>query len=94
MSEPHRALPDIDFATFVLSLGSSALIHLGAMEEPGNGESPAIDLPLAKQTIDIIAMLLEKTRGNLTGEESRLAEGLLHDLRVKYVDAAKQSKGR
>lgn len=84
-----RALPEIDFATFILSLGSSALLHLGEMTEPG-GAPPEVNLPLAKQTIDIIAMLEEKTRGNLTDAEKKLLSSLLYDLRVKFVDAQKK----
>ena len=60
---PH--LPAVDFHTFVLSLGSSALLHLGELEHPEAGPAEK-DLPLAKHTIDILAMLQEKTRGNLT----------------------------
>ncbi|HEV3030836.1 MAG TPA: DUF1844 domain-containing protein [Polyangia bacterium] len=80
--------PAIDFHTFVLSLGSSALLHLGELERP---DAPAAekDLPMAKHTIDILAMLEEKTRGNLTPEEAKLLESLLFDLRLRYVEARK-----
>src|SRR6476646_8441806 len=61
----HPNLPAVDFHTFVLSLGSSALLHLGELEHPDVG-APQMDLPLAKHTIDILVMLEEKTRGNLT----------------------------
>lgn len=80
-------LPEMDFSTFVVSLGTSAMIHLG--------EGPATDgvaekaLPLAKQTIDILAMLEEKTRGNLDAQEARLISDLLYDLRLRFVDASK-----
>ena len=77
-------LPAIDFATFVMSLGSSALYHLGELE---GGER---NLALAKQTIDILGMLGEKTRGNLSDDEAKLVEHLLYDLRLKYVEAKKQ----
>ena len=85
MSEPPRALPEIDFATFILSLASSALIHLG--EVPDAGGKSERDLPLAKQTIDIIALLREKTKGNLAPDEAQLLDSLLYDLRMKYVAA-------
>ena len=78
-------LPAIDFATFVMSLGSSALYHLGELE---GGER---NLALAKQTIDILGMLEEKTRGNLTDDEARLLQHLLYDLRLKFVEARKRS---
>jgi hypothetical protein len=80
--------PAIDFHTFVLSLGSSALMHLGELERPGAGAAQK-DLPMAKHTIDILAMLQEKTRGNLTADEGRLLESLLYDLRLRFVDARK-----
>ena len=82
-------MPEVDFATFALSLASSALVHLG--EEPGpDGEGTGeVQLPLARQTIDIMAMLRDKTRGNLSVEESRLIDSLLYDLRMRYVEKAK-----
>src|SRR4030095_6265656 len=64
-------LPAVDFHTFVLSLGSSALLHLGELEHPDVG-APQKDLPLAKHTIDILVMLEEKTRGNLTPTEDKV----------------------
>jgi hypothetical protein len=76
----------IDFHTFVLSLGSSALLHLGELERPG-ASGPEKDLPMAKHTIDILAMLQAKTKGNLTPEEDKLMESLLYDLRLRYVEA-------
>jgi hypothetical protein len=77
--------PGIDFHTFVLSLGSSALLHLGELERPG-AAGPEKNLPLAKHTIDILGMLQEKTRGNLSPAEDKLMESLLYDLRLKYVE--------
>jgi Domain of unknown function (DUF1844) len=80
--------PPVDFHTFVLSLGSSALLHLGEIENPNDGVSQK-DLPLAKHTIDILAMLEEKTKGNLSTAEEKLIESLLYDLRLRYVEATK-----
>lgn len=88
MSEPSRTLPEIDFATFVLSLGSSALVHLGEVPDPETGKAER-NLDLAKQTIDILGLLEQKTRGNLDEAEAKLLGGLLYDLRIKYVDARK-----
>jgi Domain of unknown function (DUF1844) len=82
------ALPAVDFHTFVLSLGSSALLHLGELEHPETGPAEK-DLPLAKHTIDILAMLQAKTKGNLTPAEEKLMESLLYDLRLRYVNASK-----
>jgi hypothetical protein len=86
---PAAAFPPVDFHTFVLSLGSSALLHLGEIENPNDGVSQK-DLPLAKHTIDILAMLEQKTKGNLTTAEEKLIESLLYDLRLRYVEATKK----
>jgi hypothetical protein len=80
------ALPTVDFHTFVLSLGSSALLHLGEIEHPDVGATQK-DLPLAKHTIDILVMLEQKTKGNLTPAEEKLIQSLLYDLRLRYVEA-------
>jgi len=82
------AYPPIDFHTFILSLGSSALFHMGELEGP-DGQPQELDLPLAKHTIDVISMLEEKTRGNLTPPEANLVESLLYDLRLRYVEKSK-----
>lgn len=82
-------LPDIDFSTFIFSLSSSAILHLGLIENP---YTKTIDknLPLAKQTIDIISMLKDKTKGNLSNEEENLITHLLTELRFKYVNEVKK----
>jgi hypothetical protein len=77
--------PAIDFYTFVLSLGSSAFVHLGDSPHPETGEPVPTDLALAKQTIDLLDMLRQKTRGNLTAEEEKFLENLLTDLQLRYV---------
>jgi hypothetical protein len=81
-------LPHVDFATFVLSLSHSALLHLGEAHHPETGQVEK-DLSLARQTIDLIGMLEEKTRGNLTGDEERLIGQILFDLRIRYVEQSK-----
>ncbi len=82
--------PTIDFFTFVLSLGSSALVHLGDAPHPeGGAAGAAVNLPLAQQTIDILGVLAEKTRGNLTPEEAHLLEELLRDLRLRFVERSR-----
>ncbi|HJK92211.1 MAG TPA: DUF1844 domain-containing protein [Polyangiaceae bacterium LLY-WYZ-15_(1-7)] len=82
--------PPVDFNTFVLSLSSTALVHLGAAppELFPDGQMPPRNLPMAKQSIDLIAMIEEKTQGNLSGEEERLLQQVLYDLRMRYVQAA------
>lgn len=91
MSE-HESFPQIDFATFVLSLSHSALMHLGEAPDPETNKVEA-NLPLAKQNIDILGMLEEKTKGNLDGDEERLLAQVLFDLRMRYVECSKRSGG-
>ena len=78
------AMPKINFTTFVLSLNSSALVNLGIETDPIS-KNKSVSLPIAKQTIDILAMLEEKTRGNLTDDEKRLLTRILYELRIMYV---------
>jgi hypothetical protein len=87
-SQP-RPLPEIDFSSFVFSLSTSALFHLGEIPDPATQKREK-DLPLAKQTIDILGILKEKTRGNLTPDEERLMENILTDLRWRYIREAKK----
>ncbi len=87
----EKELPVLDFATFVLSLSHSALMHLGEAPHP-ESEKVERNLPLAKQTIDLIGMIEEKTKGNLSGEEERLLGQILSDLRMRYVELSKQAK--
>lgn len=77
-------LPPIDFSTFVLSLNSSVLVQLGMIEDPGSGQKIK-NLPMAKQTIDLLGMLEEKTRGNLTSDEENILKNILYELRLLYV---------
>jgi len=82
---PNKSgMPAINFSTFIFSLNSSALVHLGAIPDPTTG-GVRKELTIAKQTIDILAMLEEKTRGNLTDDESKLLSHILHDLRLIFV---------
>jgi hypothetical protein len=82
-------LPTLDFSTFVLSVIGSAYVHLGDAPNP-DGEAE-VSLDLARQDIDLLGMLEEKTRGNLTGDEERLLDQALYDLRLRYVEVSKQS---
>ena len=83
-SEEQPQFPEINFPTFVVSLNASALLHLGAIEDPTTGQKTK-NLPMAKQTIDILSMLEEKTAGNLNNEEKNLLKNVLYDLRLMYV---------
>jgi hypothetical protein len=82
-----QPLPKVNFATFVISLSSSVLVYLGEIEDPESG-AKLKNLPVAKQTIDILGMLEEKSRGNLNPDEEHLLKNILYDLRLRYVKAA------
>ena len=79
---------DLSFTTFVVSLASSAAIHFGDLPDPNTGERAEVDLEGASQMIDILALLEEKTRGNLTLEERQVLEQVLYELRLRFVDAS------
>lgn len=81
-------LPEPNFTSLIFSLSSTALFHLGEIPDPQTGETKT-DVSLAKHTIDIIAMLQEKTTGNLTEEEQKFTESILADLRWRFVKAGK-----
>ena len=82
---------DINFATFIFSLGSAALVELGAAPNPSTGKHQK-NLLAAKQNIDLLALIREKTKGNLTKDEEKLLDNFLYDLRMRYVDAGKGEK--
>lgn len=82
-------LPEVNFNSLIFSLSSSALLNMGDIAEPQTGERKK-DLPMAKYSIDIISMLQEKTKGNLTEEEHKFLDNILADLRLRYVKAAKK----
>ena len=79
-------LPEINLTNFLLSLSTSVLIQLGEVQDPMTNQNEK-NLPIAKQTIDLLGMLREKTKGNLTPDEDKLFENLLYDLRMRYVRA-------
>lgn len=91
MSEPRT--PDnlpVSFASFLVSLGSSALVHLGEVPDPQTGSAQR-DLLLARHTIDVLGLLKDKTQGNLEDDEAKLLDALLFDLRTKFLEASNGS---
>ena len=76
--------PPISFTNFVLSLSTSALFHFGDFPDQEGGKAEK-NLPAAKQTIDILDMLNEKTKGNLNENENQLIQGVLYELKLRYV---------
>lgn len=86
--EEHE-LPNLDFSTFVLSIIGTAYVHLG--DAPSPEGHPDKDLMLARHDIDLLGLLQEKTRGNLTGDEERLLDSALYDLRMRFIEVSKGS---
>ncbi len=78
--------PPLNFSSFVFSLGSSALMLMGETLDPQQ-PNPPVNLPQAKEIIDILSMLEEKTQGNLSTEEASVIRDMLYTLRMKYVSA-------
>ncbi|MFM8269222.1 MAG: DUF1844 domain-containing protein [Pseudomonadota bacterium] len=78
----------IDFSTLTLSFATSALINLGTTPDPQSGKKTK-NIELAKQNIEILSVLEEKTRGNLTPEEAELLKNILSEVRLRFVEASK-----
>jgi hypothetical protein len=85
-TEHHDEAGALSFAAFVLSLAHTTALHLGDIPDPATGQTLAPNLAAAQQMIDILALLEEKTRGNLTAEERQLLEQLLYELRMRFVE--------
>lgn len=75
------------FAGFIFSLAHAAAVHFGDIEDPNTGQREQPDLAAAHQMIDLIALLQDKTKGNLTAEEAKLVDDLLYELRMRFVQA-------
>ena len=85
------AIPEPDFITFIFTLSTHAQIGMGLIPNPIS-KKVEVDLNLAKYQIDIIGMIKEKTKGNLDEREGKFIENILHELRMVYVNVAKESK--
>ena len=81
----------MNFSSFILSLATSALIHLGEEANPATGEK-SVQLPMARQVIDLLSLLEEKTKGNLSKEEEALISQVLFTLRIKFVEMEKKRR--
>ena len=84
--------PTINFASFVLSLAATAAVHFGDRLDPNTEALGPVDLVAAGQMIDILALLEEKTQGNLTADERQLLETVLYELRLRFIEAQQQDK--
>lgn len=87
--EGRCVMPEVTFSTFVMSLNTSALYHLGELPDPENGKK-IVNLDLARHAIDTLVVLDQKTRGNLSEEEVELMRNILYDLKMRFVNVAKK----
>lgn len=87
-ARPAVPPPPLDFTTFLLSLGSNALVQMGAAPDPTTGETVKNPV-LARETIDLLGLLREKTRGNLTPDEQQFFDALLYDLRMRFLEVGR-----
>ena len=90
--QPPQEQPpsEITFLGFVLSLASTAAVHFGDVPDPMSGEKRPADLPAAYQMIEILALVEQKTRGNLTAEERQVLEQVIYELRMRFLEAQKE----
>jgi hypothetical protein len=88
-ADPGRPAPRVDFSMLVQSIAFSALHYLGLMAEPQGGRATEPDIPLARHNIEILELLEEKTRGNLSDDEAKLIATLLYEVRMHFVEATK-----
>ena len=79
----------VSFNAFVVSLATTAAVHFGDMSDPSSGETPPANLEAAGHAIEMLALLQEKTKGNLTEEEQRFLEQVLYELRIRYAEVRK-----
>ena len=84
----NQVRPTVDFTSFILSLSGSVLVNLGEVPDPSSGKRE-VNAELARQTIDVLALIVEKTKGNLTPEEQGLMDNLLPDLKIRYLKVIK-----
>jgi hypothetical protein len=82
---------EVTFVGFVLSLAHTAAVHFGDVPDPMTGQTGQRNLAAAQQMIEILALLEEKTRGNLTAEERQLLEQIVYELRMRYVEVSKSA---
>ena len=88
---PGAAEPSVSFTTFVMSLATTAAVHFGEIGDPVTG-AKSVNLEAAGHMIDILAMLQEKTKGNLASDEQQFLDGVLYELRMRFIDAKKQDR--
>lgn len=86
--EGKCVMPEVTFSAFVMSLNTSALYHLGEIQDPATGKSE-VNYDLARHAIDTLVMLQDKTKGNLTGDEEEMLKNIVYDVKMRFVKAVK-----
>ena len=89
MPENPQESSEVTFVGFVLSLAHTAAFHFGDVPDPVSGQAGQVNLAAAQQIIEILALMQEKTKGNLTAEERQLLEQIVYELQMRYVEATK-----
>ena len=87
--EGRCVMPEVTFSAFVMSLNTSVLFDLGVIEDPATGKKE-IDLDLARHGIDTLTLIQQKTTGNLSNDEEEMLKNILYDLKIRFVQTAKQ----
>jgi len=87
--EGRCVMPEVTFSTFVMSLNTSVLFHLGELPDPESGQK-VVNVDLARHAIDTLVVLEEKTKGNLTDDEAELMKNILYDVKMRFVNAVKK----
>lgn len=87
--EGRCVMPEVTFPAFIMSLNTSALYHLGEIADPATGKT-IVELDLARHAIDTLALIQNKTKGNLTADEDALLENILYDIKIRFVKAVKK----
>ena len=86
--EAEQIGPPVDFITFISSLSANAMYHLGLIRPPDMPDIP-VNMPMARYTIDLIGMLRDKTQGNLPKAEKQFIDGIVYDLRLKFLNTCR-----
>lgn len=87
--EGRCVMPEVSFSTFVMSLNTSVLYHLGEIADPESGQK-MVNIELARHAIDTLVVLEQKTKGNLTEEEAELLKNILYDVKMRFVNTVKK----
>lgn len=88
----QNSSPEINFETFILSVGTAAMMALGEIENPMT-KKKEVDIESAKQNIRILEILAEKTKGNLEDREEKMLQGVVYEVRMKFVEKSGQKSG-